>query len=210
MWLTKPFLMPSLIVLLMVNGQRNWSIERICSIMALISSCLGDILLLKHRQHLFLLALVTFLMAHINYIILFLGQIRYQRGGSTRYNRISAILVASIPFLAYAAFILYILYPHLTVTSAKKSSLLLPVVIYALIIVAMAYVSFLRSPKGSGYWFAFVGALIFILSDTMIAYDQFIQPLSVRGLPVMATYGTAQYLITVGTLKVGSKTSKNI
>ena len=210
MWYSKPLLMPTLIILFMLNGQKHWPIERICSILALIFSCLGDISLLKHREHLFMYGLVSFLTAHVSYIILFLAQIYYQRGGAIRFNRVPSMLASSIPFIAYIAFILYILYPRLTAPSEKSSSLLIPVVLYTIIIVAMAYVSYLRSPNSPGYWIVFIGALVFILSDSILAYDKFVKPLSIRGLHVMTTYGIAQYLITVGTLKATSKTSKNL
>ncbi len=43
-----------------------------------------------------------------------------------------------------------------------------------------------------------LGAIIFTLSDSMIAWDRFISPFPNAGIWVMVTYALAQYLITVG------------
>lgn len=45
-----------------------------------------------------------------------------------------------------------------------------------------------------------VGALIFTLSDSLIAWDRFISPVPNAGIWVMATYGLAQYFIALGIL----------
>ena len=50
-----------------------------------------------------------------------------------------------------------------------------------------------------------IGALIFVVSDSCIAWDRFISPVPNAGFWVMFTYGLAQYLITLGLLYSKSK-----
>jgi len=52
-----------------------------------------------------------------------------------------------------------------------------------------------------------IGALIFVVSDSCIAWDRFISPFPNAGFWVMFTYGLAQFLITMGLLHPKSKES---
>jgi uncharacterized membrane protein YhhN len=47
----------------------------------------------------------------------------------------------------------------------------------------------------------YFGALLFIMSDSMIAINQFIEPIIYGRFLIMFTYISAQYLIVIGVLK---------
>ena len=209
LWTVKPFLMPTLLLLFLLNAQNILRFERICVVIALVFSCLGDILLMQHRNDLFIYGLGSFLIVHISYVISFLVRLCHAgRNASKRRLTISAMVVVSIPFVAYIALMLYILHPKLNTDTEETKGLLMPVVIYTCLIVGMAYLSYLRDRKTPGFWCVFIGAIFFVLSDTILAFNKFVISLPTPGLFIMFTYGIGQYLIVIGTVQVTAKDSK--
>ncbi len=106
MWTVKPLLMPVLLILFLLNAHKNLSVERICLVISLSFSCLGDLLLMQHRNNLFIFGLISFLIAHISYIISFIVRLRHEGDAMRQRLTISAMIVASIPFLAYIILVL--------------------------------------------------------------------------------------------------------
>jgi uncharacterized membrane protein YhhN len=51
------------------------------------------------------------------------------------------------------------------------------------------------------YILVLVGAILFVLSDSMIAIDKFVYTFALSRIAIMTTYITAQYLIALGCLK---------
>ncbi len=45
------------------------------------------------------------------------------------------------------------------------------------------------------------GAMFFLISDSLLAYNKFVQPFNYANLLIMATYMIAQYLITIGAVE---------
>ena len=45
------------------------------------------------------------------------------------------------------------------------------------------------------------GSILFVISDSILAYNKFVFPISYSGLAIMSTYMAAQYLITVGAVE---------
>ena len=204
-WLCKPFLMPVLLLLFLKNSQKNFLLERVCLSTALVLSCLGDILFIEHRKDFFLYGVSVYFIVHLCYIATFLFQMKQllkQR------LSVSSMIVISIPFWLYLISFLSILHPKLTDNSEETKDLLIPIVIYGFVIISMGYVSYLRGRNIPGFWSVFLGALFFILSDSLLAYNRFVSRLPVPGLPIMFTYGVGQYLITIGTLQVAKKYRK--
>ena len=60
-WTVKPFLMPTLITLYLLNAHKHLTLERICIVIALTFSCLGDMLLMLHRNDVFIFGLLSFI-----------------------------------------------------------------------------------------------------------------------------------------------------
>jgi len=198
-WIVRPLLMLMLLILFLLNAHNTLCFERIFVIISLIFSCLGDILLIIHRDNFFIFGLVSFLIAHISYIISFLIRLRHEGDALRQRLTILAMIIISLPFLVYIAFMLYILCPKLIANTEGMKDLIAPVVVYTFVIVSMAYISCLRNRKFPGFWFVFIGAIFFVLSDTLLAFNKFVVPLSTPGLFVIFTYGIGQYLIIIGT-----------
>jgi alkenylglycerophosphocholine/alkenylglycerophosphoethanolamine hydrolase len=148
----------------------------------LLLSSVGDALLdLQARDaSLFLLGLVAFLAGHISYII---ANVQ----GAISHSAPLACAIATFP-----AGMLWLLAPSL------PSDMVVPVAVYACVIATMAYTSLVRRQTHNWHRAA-AGALIFVLSDTVLALDRFLAPLPNAKLVVMLTYYTAQALIAAST-----------
>jgi uncharacterized membrane protein YhhN len=54
--------------------------------------------------------------------------------------------------------------------------------------------------KKPGRWM-FTGALLFVISDSVLAVNKFYQPFALAPVLIMITYGLAQLLITQGAIE---------
>lgn len=188
-YLTKPAIVISLIVLFLTTSQRLPKAIRTITFLALGFSVLGDILLMfVHKsEHFFTLGLVAFLLAHVMYIIVFLKQRNKNRSA---YGFVLVLLV-------YAASLFYFLYGNL-------GYMLFPVVIYTLVILGMATAAYLRKDSVNivSYGLVLVGAILFVISDSILALNKFYEPLAHSNISIMITYAFAQYFIVIGILKL--------
>ncbi|WP_409416880.1 lysoplasmalogenase [Flavobacterium sp. PS2] len=167
---------------------------------ALLFSWIGDVILLfaDKAEIYFILGLVAFLISHVIYIILFNKQ-----------NKPDVPKNKGVFFIGLG-FILVYLATMLTVLLPKLGDLQLPVIVYALTISTMLLYAF------SGYliWkkpantYILVGAIIFVLSDSILAMDKFYEPIYKNSFFIMLTYLMAQYLIVIGILKLNSIKTK--
>ncbi|MCU1053503.1 lysoplasmalogenase [Stenotrophomonas maltophilia] len=148
-------------------------------------SCLGDIALMLPMDA-FVPGLVAFLLAHLCYIVAFREGLRAGRG----------LLAASILLGAFAVLNVLGLWPHL------PAPMRMPVLAYVVVLAAMAVLALARqwrSPQPavearSAPWAA-VGALLFVASDSLLAWDRFAGGLPLASLLVLSTYYGAQYAI---------------
>jgi uncharacterized membrane protein YhhN len=167
---------------------------------ALLFSWIGDVILLfaDKAEIYFILGLVAFLISHVIYIILFNKQ-----------NKPDVPKNKGVFFIGLG-FILVYLATMLTILLPKLGDLQLPVIVYALTISTMLLYAF------SGYliWkkpantYILVGAIIFVLSDSILAMDKFYEPIYKNSFFIMLTYLMAQYLIVIGILKLNSVKTK--
>ena len=81
--------------------------------------------------------------------------------------------------------------------------LLIPVIVYMSAILLMALTAFLRqgSVTKISYIFVFIGALFFIISDSLLALNKFYKPLPLANISIMLTYAMAQLFIVFGIKK---------
>lgn len=195
-WFTKPLLMPILLVLFLMNAKSNAPKERLFFALALFFSLAGDVFLMFKNDDLFIFGLGSFLIGHLAYIISFAGRIKEAQVS------IGGKVLSAIPFVIFVAVFLWFLYPNI-MGDPETAPIFAPVVVYACIIATMGFTSLLRRKAVSdfGFWMVFGGALLFILSDSCIAINKFVSPLEQPGLIIMSTYGMAQFLLTIGTLK---------
>ena len=85
--------------------------------------------------------------------------------------------------------------------------LLLPVFVYAMTISIMllfALKGFLNWQKPANIYI-FIGAIIFVASDSVLAFDKFYAAIPYSSFFIMSTYLAAQYLIVIGILKLNEK-----
>lgn len=193
-WFLKPFLLPFLIVA--VYFHQRFSSKKILLI-ALILSWIGDIILLfaDKGELYFIGGLIAFLLSHIFYILLFNKQLKmYLKKSRTIYW----IGITSI--IIYLLVMMVVLMPYL-------GDLLLPVFVYAMTISIMllfALKGFLNWQKPANIYI-FIGAIIFVASDSVLAFDKFYAAIPYSSFFIMSTYLAAQYLIVIGILKLNEK-----
>ncbi|MEM8521716.1 lysoplasmalogenase [Flavobacterium sp. PL12] len=190
----KPFLIPFLIVAVYFHD--NFKSKKILLI-ALVFSWIGDIILLfsNKAEIYFMGGLFAFLLSHIFFILLFNKQLKM-------YLKKSKIIywIGITAIIVYLIAIMLILMPNL-------GELILPVFIYAMTISIML----LFALKGFMNWekpantYIFIGALIFVASDSLLAFDKFYALLQYSSFLIMLTYLLAQYLIVIGILKLNKK-----
>jgi uncharacterized membrane protein YhhN len=155
---------------------------------ALVFSWLGDLLLLKGEDpQFFLLGLVSFLLAQVGYSYFFYRIMRK--------DRIRFSLFLLVPVVIYYATLITWLYPSL-------GSMLAPVTIYGAIISIMFLLALhmLYMPAvAAGRWFM-SGALLFVASDSALAFNKFYAPFDAAPVVIMLTYGLAQLFLTLGAI----------
>lgn len=148
--------------------------------LGLVLSAIGDVLLAM--DGLFVQGLAAFLLAQVTYTVLFVTQRRWQPRR-----------------LPWAALILvYALVCTLVIVPAA-GDMQLPVTAYMIAISLMAITAGFRNDQ-QFLWVA-MGALIFMISDTLIAVGRFVTPFEYSGIAVMSTYYLAQLLICVGIVR---------
>jgi uncharacterized membrane protein YhhN len=159
---------------------------------ALIFSWWGDMLLMfEHDSNMFFISgLICFLLAHLAYTAFFLKVEHDEYFVKPRHITWTCLS------LVYAIGLLYLLYPNM-------AELRVPVTIYALVITGMLLSSiYAFAFKNSlGAFLCILGAVLFVLSDTLLAVRKFYTPNSIASIGVMFTYGLAQWCLVEGSLK---------
>lgn len=179
--LTKPLLIPCLVLILWLN-QRSFRGHGLL-LGALVFSWLGDLLLMLPGENYFVFGLGAFLVAHVQYIWIFIKDARFSA-------------VRLVPFVAYIAMLLGgPLYGKL------PPDLQIPVYGYVAVIAVMGYSASIRASQIPGYELVLIGAILFIISDSFIALNKFSGGVLFSGFWVMLTYGLAQYFIVKGYLR---------
>lgn len=189
-WLTKP---GTLIVLIVWFSQvGGWRGPLVWFGVGLVFSLLGDVLL--HEQaHFFLLGMAAFFLAHVFYIVGFAQNLQ-----PPDWKILLPLVVIIIAFTVFTRKVRAGLRVH------GESKMLLPVSGYAAVISVMAAfaVSCLFRPAWGTTPAVLVtlGAILFYISDAVLAYNRFVGPIPASDPIVMVTYHMAQILISVGAL----------
>jgi uncharacterized membrane protein YhhN len=149
---------------------------------ALLFSAGGDALLALPLENGFVLGLASFLLAQLAYAAGFLSQRQLPPSPGA--------LVRLLLILAYGTGLGMVLIP-------ATGSLQWPVSAYLLAIMAMTCAAAVHR---SHALILFLGAAVFVASDSMIAIDRFLAPFDGARYAIMATYYAAQGLLTWGVL----------
>lgn len=151
--------------------------------LALLFSAAGDAFLAYDGRRLFVAGLASFLVTHVLYAVVF---VLATRGAAPPMSAGRKVTLAVIPTfaIAYSA----VLWPNL-------GALAIPVVLYIAAIVVMAMLSLrVRAIEVP------LGAVLFMVSDSLISLEKFLWHAAWVGPLVWITYALAQLLITRGML----------
>ncbi|MCF6213232.1 MAG: lysoplasmalogenase [Flavobacteriaceae bacterium] len=174
----KPMVLLSLALLywLSSTSKNKWYL------LALLGSFLGDVFLLSNGQLYFILGLGSFLLAHLFYIKIVIDTLDKPK--------LKIIILPIVIFLGFLLLLLSFLGSH-------TGNLLIPVGVYGFVISsfgAVSLVSYLNL-KTKASLVLFIGALLFIFSDSTLAFNKFVNPTEILDLVVMSSYILAQYVI---------------
>lgn len=158
---------------------------KLFGLLALACSGLGDVLLALQFDNNFIAGLPAFLVAHVFYLALFISFINLQKRnlkigiglGVTAFSILVALLVLPEEFV-----------------------LRLAMIIYTSVITLMCWLALL-SARGH-CWLHASGAVVFAISDSIIAWDAFREPIPNASIGIMATYYLAQLLIMIGIFRL--------
>jgi len=109
--------------------------------------------------------------------------------------------VKSNPWLLVAVVVYYAALINLL--SPYLFDMKIPVLVYGVVISFMfmlaMHMLFIKN-KTAGQWMM-AGALLFVMSDSILAINKFYQPFEAAGVLIMLTYGLAQFFIVQGAIK---------
>jgi uncharacterized membrane protein YhhN len=165
------------ILLIAILGQAAAPLYKYMIIAGLVFSTAGDVFLMLPSDR-FVAGLVAFLIAHLFYIVAFASEI--------------SVLMwwPLIPLATYGVVIYITLAPSL----GKLKS---PVLIYVVVILIMAWLAWERWDQTgqNGALLASVGAVLFFVSDTILAINRFRGAFKLARVLNLTTYFAAQCLI---------------
>jgi uncharacterized membrane protein YhhN len=152
---------------------------------ALTLSCIGDVLLHLGSRRYFGLALGAFLLAHVAYILLFAQSWpRPLRPSSRELTLTAAVLVYSVVVTGWL--------------SIRLGAYAVPVFVYSVAITAMTVSAILA---GFSTPFVWIGAMLFLISDSLIAAGRFNTALPLAAYLIWPAYYLGQYGIAIGVLQ---------
>ena len=194
-YVCKPLMMVVLSSWFFFNSRRVGDRFTLLVQIGLFFSLVGDIALMLQRtdSFYFLIGLGSFLVAQLCYTLAFAQNIADVGGGQGLL--ISSLLAALV--IAYGAAFGSILLEEV------DENVLMPVGVYAVAITLMGIAAALRFGRTylPSFIMVFIGAALFITSDSILATSRFIRPIAHAPWSVLLTYAIAQYLIALGCLR---------
>jgi len=188
----KPFIALSLLIMLAISTRLKGRFhKRIFT--GLIFALAGDLLLgyVSTNDSYFIYGLASFLLCHLFYTSAFYLDFKSAPELDKKGARIS-ILICAVVVISYYFFL-----------RAHLGPMKLPVMVYMLVISMMVMMASFRNQRvnSSSFKLILFGAMFFVLSDAILAYNKFVQPIDFADTWIMATYMIAQYLIIVGAIE---------
>jgi uncharacterized membrane protein YhhN len=144
-------------------------------------SAMGDISLSFEGEKFFIAGLVSFLLAHVMYIITF------AQGSAWSMDHVWLLGVLAV----FGVVMVVVLTPHL-------GEMKIPVYVYISVILTMDVMAVMRG--GTCNWILIAGAFTFTVSDTILALNKFRKPIPGAHYYVMTTYYAGQALICLAFL----------
>jgi uncharacterized membrane protein YhhN len=176
MYVCKPATLVALILAAgLLDPAADAQTRRVWFVAALICSLAGDVLLML-PQDLFVAGLAAFLVAHLFYLVGF-----WTHGPSAWALAIAVVVVAAL-VVPLARTILGSI-----ARNGEPPEPRIAVTGYIVVIAAM-----LATALATGNVVAGAGAVLFVTSDSMIAWDRFVRPFSWAPVAIMVTYHLGQ------------------
>lgn len=180
---TKPLIMILIMLFYYTQTQNHRNLQDKLMLVAFFFSLLGDTFLMFSGEKYFMFGLGSFLITHLFYIFVF-----------TR-NWLKTNKLYRFSMILFSIIMLLILKNNIT------NSLLIPIIVYMFTITLMAISAAERNTNPESYRLVLLGAILFVLSDSLIALNEFVNPIPFSTILIMGTYIFAQYFICIGFLK---------
>lgn len=168
--------------------------HRLYVFFALLFSCVGDIFLIGEGSLNFICGIGAFLVAQFFYVLFFFKVNPLHR------NNIAFTAIVAVIILIYL-----ITLNSLMWQKVSEQQLTIPVFAYSAVLGLMLFASVnagnAKQLAASIPWFFVTGAVIFVLSDSMIALNSFYLSRPLPGFYIMFTYCIAQFFIVNGAIK---------
>ncbi|WP_214226535.1 lysoplasmalogenase [Pedobacter sp. B4-66] len=188
-YVTKPLIVISLLIIFAMRTKLKGRFHKRL-FTGLVFGLAGDVLLMfvwKNESY-FMYGLIAFLLCHIFYIRAFYLDFQSAPELDKKGARI-AIAICMVFAIGYYVYI-----------RQDLGAMKLPVMVYTFIISLMMMMAAFRNMRVNKISFNLIlfGAMFFLVSDSILAYNKFVNSFDLAGLLIMGTYMIAQYLITVG------------
>ncbi|WP_160366790.1 lysoplasmalogenase [Sphingobacteruim zhuxiongii] len=189
---TKPLICVVLIAYLFQATRLKSTFQKLVAV-GLAFGLIGDIFLMLPNK--FLFGLGAFLIGHICYVVAFYKQVYFIQLNKHKIRLLIALILSLYSYNFYN-----LLSPSLGIEKY-------PVILYIFVIAMMGYFAFLRKYQTNLWSFLaiMIGAVLFIISDSILAANKFVAYIANSGLIIMGTYMLAQYGITLGTVLDNSR-----
>lgn len=161
--------------------------------LGILFSLVGDILLVSSSERMFMLGLVSFLLAHISYLIGF----RDQLFNVTTWS----VILFFVIYLNGTRLLRHIVN---SMRTKGENTLVFPVIIYGLLISLMLYAAmstlFDTTWSSGAALLVSAGALLFYLSDLILAWMKFVNPINNGRLLNIVAYYLGQIGLIAGVI----------
>ena len=177
-YIFKPLTMLAIILLAFLHTSTPPTFYQQMIIAGLIFSTIGDVLLIDSKR--FVQGLSSFLLAHICFIVAFASVLSTPNFPSL------------IFYVVYLAGFSAVLWKHL-------GKLKLPVIVYSLTLAAMSWLALSKTIEHHNHhtFHAFIGSLMFVASDSLLAFNKFKSAFRFAEGLILATYFLAQLFIAL-------------
>jgi alkenylglycerophosphocholine/alkenylglycerophosphoethanolamine hydrolase len=161
--------------------------------LGILISMVGDVLLMLSLDRMFIFGLIAFLLAHISYLVGFQNELM----------KVTAWSVILIVLLSVSA----VRVMHRIVSAIRtkgQTRLVIPVIVYSTVITAMLYAALttLSNPAWSrnASLLVSVGALLFYISDIILAWNKFVSPIKNGRIINIGLYHLGQIGLIAGVI----------
>jgi len=174
-------------IALLVNPWVNFESSRHNYVfIGLLFGMMGDIFLLKSSKSWFMSGLVSFLIGHLFYSISFL---------QAPWKLPHFLLIFVIGWS-----VVYALFIGRSLMEKRKGDFIFPVLIYLFVIHFMFITALNYEWSNAEVPYVTLGAFLFLISDSIFAFNEFIVLVPMGKTLILATYYAAQGLVARGTL----------